>query len=331
LVELEKAVKPFESSDRSLVVFGSLARREFTPSSDLDWTLLLDGASSPEDLKTAHAITAALKSIGYKPPGREGTFASLISSHDLINYIGGQDDTNANTTRRILLLLESMPLCRDDAYNRVVNNLFKRYVSEDYGLWHGSKHAKVPRFLLNDVARYWRMMAVDFAYKQRARNYEGSALRNIKLRLSRKLIFLVGLVTCFECHLAFSEQERNEIYGQDRETVPPVISKIRECVEIPPLDLLAKVLMRYPQLESSAKAIFDAYEEFISLLASDELLPYGETKREHLEQLRLEDLDQDEVFQYGREISHRFQEAIKKIFLTADNEIGELTIEYGVF
>ncbi|HEV2577886.1 MAG TPA: nucleotidyltransferase domain-containing protein [Acidobacteriaceae bacterium] len=317
-------MKPFESSDQSVVVFGSLARRELTPDSDLDWSLLLDGSSSPEDLETAHDIRAALEGLEFKAPGQEQTFATLVSSHDLINYIGGQDDTNANTTRRILLLLESTPICRDDAYNRVVNNLFKRYLSEDYGLWHGSKDYKVPRFFLNDIARYWRMMAVDFAYKQRARNNKGFALRNIKLRFSRKLIFLVGLMTCFECHLAFSEEQRNEIYGHDKEVVAPVIEKIRECVAIPPLDLLARVLLRYPEHQMSAKTIFGAYEEFIGLLAC-------ETKRQRLERLKPKELDNDEVFRYGRDISHSFQNGIRDIFLKPDNVLGKLTIEYGVF
>lgn len=325
-------MKNFESSDRSLVVFGSLARRESTLDSDLDWSLLLDGSSSPEDLEIAHQITAALEHLDLRLPGQEGTFATLVSSHDLINYIGGEDDTNANTTRRILLLLESMPIIgRDDAYGRVVNNLLKRYLSEDYGLWHGSKPYKIPRFLLNDVARYWRMMTVDFAYKQRARNNKGFALRNIKLRFSRKLIFLVGLLTCFECHVGFSEQEREEIFDQHKENLPPVISKIRECVAMPPLDLLAKVLSRYPEMESSARAIFNSYEDFIGLLSDVEPLSTGKTRRKHLEELKIEKVNDDEVFLYGRQISHRFQDGIKEIFLSQGNELGQLTIEYGVF
>jgi predicted nucleotidyltransferase len=331
LDSLSFALQKFEGSDASIVVFGSLARHEFTKDSDLDWTLLLDGVSSPEDLYTAHGITRALDDLLQKLPGREGTFATLVSSHDLINYIGGQDDTNANTTRRILLLLESTVIGRSDAYNRVVNNLLKRYLNEDYGLWHGSKTYKVPRFLLNDVARYWRMMAVDFAYKQRSRNNTGFALRNIKLRLSRKLIYLAGLITCFECHLGFSEEKRQAIYGQGKEIASPVIAKLRSQLALPPLEILASALLKYPDLKSSSRKIFDAYEQFISLLASDEKLENGLTRRKHLEELKPEDLENDKVFAYGREISHLFQDGIREIFLNPNEELGRLTIEYGVF
>lgn len=328
---VQKDLQRFEGPDASIVMFGSLARQEFTIGSDLDWTLLLDGVSSPEHLLTSHAISQKLSTTSYKQPGREGTFAGLVSSHDVINYIGGQDDTNVNTTRRILLLLESTVIGRTDAYDRVINNLLKRYLNEDYGLWHSDKEFKVPRFLLNDVARYWRMMTVDFAYKQRARNNEGFALRNIKLRMSRKLIFLAGLVTCFQCHIGFSEEERRQIYGTGKELAAPVITKLRSQATLPPLELLASSLLMYPSLFDSSKKIFDAYEEFIGLLSDEELLGSEVTKRQHLELLKPHELKNDPVFALGRAISHRFQDGIREIFLDPRTELGRLTVEYGVF
>lgn len=47
--ELRKALDAaFDSEDYSIVVFGSLARHEFTPQSDLDWTLLVDGIAADD-------------------------------------------------------------------------------------------------------------------------------------------------------------------------------------------------------------------------------------------------------------------------------------------
>lgn len=198
---LERELRPYPTTDSSIVVVGSLARQEFSQGSDIDWTMLLDGISRPEHAEVSNAVRRTLDRLKRKQPGREGMFGTFASSHDLIHRIGGQDDTNANTTRRILLLIESIAVGLPDAHNRTLNNILWRYLDEDRGLWFGSGPYKVPRFLFNDVARYWRTMAVDFAYKQRTRPDGGFALRNFKLRLSRKLLFLAGMVACFECHL----------------------------------------------------------------------------------------------------------------------------------
>jgi hypothetical protein len=139
-----------------------------------------------------------------------GTFGNLAFSHDIIHQIGGQNDTNRNTTQRILLLLESATIGRNDqAYERVIRGVISRYLEEDtHLLTADSKRYRVPRFLLNDIVRFWRTMAVDFASQQRDRAGEGWGLRNAKLRMSRKLIFATGLLVCFSCNLDVDLQTR---------------------------------------------------------------------------------------------------------------------------
>jgi hypothetical protein len=83
------------------VVYGSLARDEFTKGSDVDWTLLIDGPANRRHLDTAHDIEAKLEELGMKEPSRDG---AMTFSHELVHQIGGEDDRNSNTTRRILLL-----------------------------------------------------------------------------------------------------------------------------------------------------------------------------------------------------------------------------------
>jgi predicted nucleotidyltransferase len=58
----------FVSGDTSVVVFGSLARDEFTDESDLDWTLLVDGQANSDHLRTAQAIRRRLGVAGFKSP-----------------------------------------------------------------------------------------------------------------------------------------------------------------------------------------------------------------------------------------------------------------------
>jgi hypothetical protein len=75
----------------------------------------------------------------------------------------------------ILLVLASCALHRIVAYVVREKRLHKVYAIE------------CRAFSLNDIVRFWRTMAVDFASKQRDRAGEEWGLRNAKLRMSRKL------------------------------------------------------------------------------------------------------------------------------------------------
>jgi len=327
--EITAALDGFSSADASVVTVGSLARGEFTPGSDVDWTLILDGISRPQDEQLAMDIRRVLTGINKKQPGPEGVFGTLVSSHDLIHRIGGESDTNSNTTRRILLPLESVPLGRSEAHDRVLNNILFRYLSEDRGLWFGSNESKVPRFLFNDVARYWRTMAVDFAYKQRTRN-NGFLLRNTKLRMSRKLLFLAGMLTCFDCHTRFEDtRERTNFYKS--RPVEAVIVRLRQVLSSTPLEILASSLIGYQQFDPAIKKLFTAYNEFLGMLADENKLSNGKTKRDHLDTLAVDNIEGDPTAYEARRISHAFRDAIAELFLTKETELGRLTLEYGVF
>jgi predicted nucleotidyltransferase len=106
---LSSRIGRYSSQDTSLVVFGSLARGEWTSGSDLDWTYLIDGQANSDHLIIAQEIQRVLNEHRgkFRPPGQTGTFGNMAFSHDIIHQIGGQHDTNRNTTQRILLLLES--------------------------------------------------------------------------------------------------------------------------------------------------------------------------------------------------------------------------------
>jgi hypothetical protein len=94
--------------DTSVVLFGSIAREEMTSGSDADWILLVDGQAFPEHEDQKRDIARLLKENNFSEPGSSGVFGSMVGSHSLVHEIGGEDDTNSNTTRRILLLLESV-------------------------------------------------------------------------------------------------------------------------------------------------------------------------------------------------------------------------------
>ena len=317
-----KQWEEFTGEDRSVVVFGSLARGELTEDSDTDWTLLVDGRVDPTHLEAALKIRENVK----KAPGREGVFGSLAFSHDIVHCIGGGDDSNSNTTRRILLLLESVAIGNDQAWSNVRRNILHRYLSEDMGLWQDSNQRGVPLFLLNDISRYWRTMTVDFAYKQRTRNYDGYALKSLKLGFSRKLIYLSGVLACLRCEIEFPSKE---LFTEGNPQA--AIHHLEKLFAMTPLEMFADSLLnercygmeQRSRVPEAARRAFEAYDAFIAMLAD------GNT-REHLEKLDRNELESDKMYRDARLIRHKFSEATKDLFLRIESPMQQQIIERGV-
>jgi predicted nucleotidyltransferase len=323
LAELQDTLIDLDSEDTSIVVLGSLGRKEFTSDSDIDWNLLVDGIADPNHHTLFLDIQKKVQSLAMKQPGREGTFGTFVSSHDLIHKIGGEDDTNRNLTRRLLLLLESTPVGRPTAHERVIKNILKRYLFEDRSFWRGSGHGHhIPHFLLNDFARLWRTFAVDFAYKLRARSGEGWAIRNIKLRMSRKLLYVAGLLGCFRLHFGLSKEDQPAMFGEEGNR-PEILDILFETFSETPLDIVARFLMDQ-NLHETASELFGAYDEFLAILLDSD-------SRTHLEKLKEGAGDADHLYQKARKMSHRFRDALLDLFFDQDTDIRMLTRLYGVF
>ncbi len=186
------------------MAFGSLARGEMTAESDFDYLVLArelprDPRATIDLLKRADAIrrdwgTGAGHDV--RQPGASGLFGTAVGAFEMIDQIGLQADTNHSLTRRMLLLEESTSLMDSEVHAEVVSAALERYLH--VGPKPASDPDKAPRFLLNDVVRYWRTLSVD--YQAKARDGEQvSGLRYLKLVISRKVVFagtLMSLVTC---------------------------------------------------------------------------------------------------------------------------------------
>jgi predicted nucleotidyltransferase len=83
--ELAPKLRGIDSGDTSIVIYGSLARGEFTEGSDIDWTLLVDGFADPNHLEMVREVDKIISEAVAKPPGREGTFGTLTFSHELVH------------------------------------------------------------------------------------------------------------------------------------------------------------------------------------------------------------------------------------------------------
>lgn len=320
---LDALFRERNSPDTSVVVFGSVAREEVTSSSDLDWILLIDGSAVPEHKAQEREIERALTAKKYIEPGKSGVFGKMVGSHDLVHNIGGEDDLNSNTTRRVLLLLESLPVSNREAYDRVRRQILRRYLEDDRGLLYAAGEVRIPRFLLNDLTRYWRTITVDFVYKQRADSDKKWALRNAKLRMSRKIVFAAGLLHCFFCHLDDrASLARKALRSAD---LSPLTAYIETELSLPPLEIVAKACLILKIADTTARALFDSYNRFLAIL--DDPGKRAELADAHTH----EDLRNSKAWDEVREVSRPFHAALISLFLRDDEHLKNLTLEYGVF
>lgn len=259
-------------------------------------------------------------------PGAEGIFGNIAFSHDIVHHIGGQADTNRNTTQRILLLVEATALRKSDdelggPYARIIRQILHRYLLSDSNFHSRTDdQSRIPRFLLNDIVRYWRTMCVDFAYKDWEQAGKKWAIRNIKLRTSRKLLFVAGLLMVFSCF------ENPSLQRNDDEADNYLVrlqKHLESFVRSTPLNILVWTLTELG-LDDACKAFLDDYEHFLSQINAPDV-------RGQLEGLSENDVYTDAVFLECRDISHRLQSTLKKVCFEIDSPLREFIKEYGVF
>ncbi len=307
------------SPDVALIAFGSLARREWTSGSDVDWTLLVDGPSDPEHFTLTREIEQRLCDAEFPGVGSSGTFGSMASSFELIHFIGGSEDSNQKMTRRVLLLLESVCFSDTVVHERVLRGILKRYIQTDPAVaTENTPQFKVPLFLLNDVVRLWRTIAVDYATKKWQQGGAKWALRNIKLRMSRKLLFVKGLLMCFSCKL----QAPQAAQENDTLVLDSLVSHCLDYTGKTAIDALAEILLSTNDHQLAVK-LLKAYDEFLSSISDPE-------KRKHLNNLDFSAAATDPLFQDVRQISYDFRDGLGELFF--DHPLlRPLTREFGLF
>lgn len=322
LDELRLLANGLLPADASIVFYGSLARREWTTGSDVDWTLLVDGQADQKYRSIATEFRRRLDQSGKKHPGPTGIFGNVSFSHELIDCIGGERDTNTNTTRRILLLLESAAFSRMDAHQRVVRGLADRYLDSERGfLTETGRRYKVPRFLLNDVVRYWRTVCVDYVNKQWERGGDGWALRNIKLRFSRKLMFAAGLLMCFSARLDEGPEDSG-LFKDEAGAKKAVRERLISLIGTPPLDMICRRLSAGPA--DTARRVLTAYDGFLAHLGDPSI-------RAELAALSESEANGSTAFRDLRDRSRDFQEGLTQLFFDDHPTLAELTRKCGVF
>ncbi len=287
--------------DIAIILMGSWGRLEITARSDDDFMCLVDGPPRPVE-EVRPGIDETWNALGKtgKRPGEEDIFGVPAFSENL-RKIGLEDDGNRNLTRRMLLLLESKAALGEDVYARVKAEVLDAYLQEL------AKDYRPPRFLLNDVIRYWRTIAVDFEAKHRKRDGREWGLRNAKLRTSRPLLFASGLLPVLECHRLKAGE------------IGPFLTAQFEAA---PADRVASCFLRHDRQDSGARAMA-AYDTFISIL-------HDEEARHELETLPHDRRDSSKAFQEAKRLGEEIQGSLLSLLFETP-ALYALTREYAIF
>jgi len=277
--------------DVSVVMFGSWARRELTDGSDNDWAILTpEGREHDDDLQELAAHCRARFNEDGKAPGAQDMFGVAFPWSPLAQYVGLDDDTNTNLTRRMLMLFESVALTgsvRDQCWTTIL----ERYLE------HGVKDHWPPRFLLNDTIRYWRTICVDFEGKHAIGGEDDPkwVMRNAKLRTSRTMLFAGGLLPILFCRLC----EKDEIPGF-----------LAQQYAATPVDRVAWAFSQMGLIDEGLRCL-DAYDEWISMLQDAEI-------RKAIGALREDTRDASPVFERVRSVGSRLQRGLLALLFESD-------------
>jgi hypothetical protein len=281
----------------SIVLMGSWGRAEVTTGSDDDFMVLVCGQECPE----VEPAVGEIRQVLDNPPGSQGIFAAPVFSENLVQNIGLDADSNLNLSRRMLFLLESVPVSEDEVYRSVRAEVLDRYLDESV------KPYRPPRFLLNDIVRYWRTICVDFAGKERE-GPEKWGLRNAKLRTSRKILFAGGFIPVLEC------------FRFDRE---PMRHFIEEQLSMPPTDRLAQAFMENRAHDEGGRAL-GAYDEFIGRMDDQEF-------RRELRAVSRETANDAPAFSDVRRIGKELQAGLLALLYEASRELSKVVRDYAIF
>lgn len=284
----------------ALCLMGSWGRRELSQGSDDDWLILLQGSDDAPSQDFLEGV-ARILGLDDREPGAQRIFGTWTPASSLVGQIGLDRDDNSNLTRRVLLMLESLPALNEHDYDHVRTAVLDGYLDASL------KDYRPPRFFLNDIVRYWRTICVDFVGKERERHGEGWGLRNAKLRNSRKVLFASGLLPLLLCCSLRAEEMR-----------PFMTQQLEACAT----DRLAHAFIACGAEDAGVRAL-SAYDRFLGLLDDIEA-------RKELKALRRENALESNAFKEARRLGNTLQDALLALLFETDR-LRSVTRRYGIF
>ena len=279
LEEIRDRLKELPLDDSAVLVYGSFARREASAQSDIDYVMVSDGTEMAPGL--SERVRSEIYSIVPNSPSEDGAFGEPVNRSEILANIGGDDDSNKNITRRILLLLEGEWLFNEEGLRGFRREILERYIGE------GMTDHQLALFLLNDIIRYYRTIAVDYEFKISGNGAPKPwATRNIKLVFSRKLLYASGL---FSIGMT-TDRARDE-----------KIKILEDLFDRPVMERMMAICG-----EARMAPVVASYNRFLDFLGDP-------GNREHLATLQPSDRG-DERFRKIKNEGHHFTRELLKVF-----------------
>ena len=265
--------------DKVVLTCGSYARREASEQSDIDFFMMSETTDVEPSLICR--VRSALKEVVPSEPSQDGAFGGEVNRGNILENIGGENDDNQNITRRVLFLLEGEWLFNEKGLQDFRREILERYIREDM-----TDH-QLALFLLNDVIRYSRTVAVDYEFKTTESSCPKPwAIRNIKLVFSRKLLYASGLFS-----IAMTV---------DRTRVEK-IRILEDLFSVPVMERMTSICGR-----TNMEIVVESYNRFLEKLEDARV-------REHLEKLKKSERE-NLLFREIKNEGHRFTRELLKLF-----------------
>jgi predicted nucleotidyltransferase len=177
---------------------GSYARLEASEYSDIDLFFLYSAAPNEiEEPKTSQIrlfskLIEIIEDMRFPKLSNDGEYLILNHTSDLIDDLGSRGDDFKNFfTARMLLLLESQCIYKDEIYDDAIKRVIDAYFRD----YPGHESSFRPTFLVNDIIRYWKTLCLNYENKRNKPTNNNEKLikqkvKNFKLKFSR-------MNTCF--------------------------------------------------------------------------------------------------------------------------------------
>jgi len=287
--QLRSKLDGVPAAGEMVVLCGSFAREEASDESDADWFAITSQPkpANKEDfdersIPWLKEVREGIQSIVKVEPSPDGAFAEFEHRNAMLLNIGGDADSNAKITRRMLFLLEGCALTDAVEFKAFRREILNRYINENI-----SDH-QLALFLLNDIIRYYRTMTVDYEFKTgEGTNPKPWGLRNIKLVFSRKLLYASGLFSVAQTANRTPEEK---------------IDRLELLFDLPVLDRMEEICGR-----SETKNMRLRYNHFLERIEDA-------SSRESLKKIKREDRNGDKLFRELKNDGHHFTRDLLKLY-----------------